>query len=291
VVRLGPFDSDPLEVVVPAQGFVVRDLVLPVTGSTADVGDAVGAGRAAVVGTVVDAVSREPVEGAAVRLVDGAGGTVAEALSDARGRVLLLPGEPGSYRVQAARLGYAPTEGRVVDVEQGTRRVEIRLSTEAIPLDEMVVTVRGTVPALDRNGFYQRQAVSDGRFLVREDIAAASSSRTSDVLIRVPGIGPVSFNEESSETNKRRIQFSRARNTRDWRCLPVLYIDGVMVRAGGPWTPGEPERWPTVEELIGPQDIEAIELYPSRLSAPARFQGAGSECGSVVVWTRRGIGG
>jgi hypothetical protein len=65
-----------------------------------------------------------------------------------------------------------------------------------------------------------------------------------------------------------------------------------MSREGGVWSPGDPpDRWPTEEELIGPHDIEAMELYNTRLSAPARFQGPGSECGVVVIWTRRGIGG
>jgi hypothetical protein len=250
---------------------------------------AVGDGRAAVVGTVVDVVSRAPVEGASVQLLRDDGAVAAQGLSDARGRVLLLPREGGTFTVRAQRLGFASSEGARLDLFRGTRRVEIRLATEAIPLEEMVVTVRGTVPALERNGFYLREEQTTGRFVVREDIERFATSRTSDLLIRVPGVGPVTFNEEAATT--RRIQFSRAKNSVDWRCLPVIYVDGVMARAGGIFSPGDSERWPTEEELVGPQDIEAMELYNTRLSAPVRFQGPGAECGVVVIWTRRGIGG
>ena len=271
---------------------MVKDLVLPLSTAGASAETAVGDGRAALVGTVVDVATGAVVDGALVQLLAPDGAVAEEALSDQRGRVLLFPDEPGTYGLRAERLGYAASEGATVELFQGTRRVEIRMATEAIPLEEMVVTVRGTVPALERNGFYQRESMADGRFMIREDIEAVGSSRTSDVLIRVPGIGPVTFNEEAAESTKRRIQFSRARNSVDARCLPVVYIDGTMVRQGGIFSPGDdPSRWPTEEELIGPHDIEALELYPSRLSVPARFQGPGAECGVVVVWTRQGIGG
>lgn len=291
VAQLGPVVSEPRVVALAAVGFVEADLTLTLPRSESVATPSVGDGRPALVGTVVDAVTRQPVEGALVRLVSPGGEVAAEALSDGRGRVLLLPGDGGTFTVRTGRLGYGLSEGEPMEIFRGTRRVEIRLATEAIPLEEMVVTVRGTVPALERNGFYEREVQTTGRFVVREDIERLPTPSTSALLMRVPGIGPVTFNEESAESTKRRIQFSRARSGVDWRCLPLIYVDGGMARAGGIFSPDDPSRWPTEEELVGPHDIEAMELYSTRLSAPARFQGPGSECGVVVIWTRRGVGG
>lgn len=287
--RLGVWASSPVEVSTGTEGYARADLEVALQeGGTTRADVAMGEGAPALVGTVVDASTGAPVEGASVSLLDEAGGVVAKALSGTTGRMILRPPEGGTFRVRTERLGYAVTESAPLELFRGTRRVEVRVSTEAIPLEEVVVAVRGTVRALELNGFYQREAAADGRFIVRGDIERMPVARTSDLLTRVPGVNPVTFNE--SNTTKRRIQFIRARSV-DQRCLPAVYLDGALVREGGTFRGDDPGRWPTEEELVNVDDIEAVELYSSPSSIPVQFQGPGSPCGVVVFWTRRGIGG
>lgn len=287
MARLGTLASESVEVETREDGFVSRDLVLSLSPGTRAQG-AVGDGRAVLVGTVVDAASGAPVEGASVRLVADDGEVVGQALSDPTGRVILVPDRSGTFALEAQRLGYAPSRGEALDLFRGTRRVEIRLATEAIPVEEMVVSVRGRFPALERNGFYQREERGLGVMLDRDAIDALAPVQAGDVLRRQRGVtvGPSS----RGNTTRRFFVFRRSTLAHDY-CLPVVYLDGAMVRQGGPMDDPDTEERPSLDELIPAQDIEAVEVYDTASEIPVQFMGSGSACGVVVIWTRTGIGG
>lgn len=60
-------------------------------------------------------------------------------------------------------------------------------------------------------------------------------------------------------------------------CLPEVYLDGVPA-------PGARQ----IDQLITPMDIEAVEIYRSPSEVPARFTTAASQCGVILIWSRRG---
>lgn len=287
VARLGPLASETVEVETREDGFVSRNLVLSLASGTRAQG-AVGDGRAVLVGTVVDAGTGAPVEGASVRLVAGDGQVVGQAVSDPTGRVILVPERSGTFALEAERLGYAPSRGEALDLFRGTRRVEIRLATEAISLEEMVVTVKGRFPALERNGFYQREERGLGVMLDRDALDALVPVKAGDVLRRQRGVtvGPSS----RGNTTRRFFVFRRATLAHDY-CLPVVYLDGAIVRPGGPISNPDAEERLSLDEIIPAQDIEAVEIYDTASEIPVQFMGPGSACGVVVIWTRSGIGG
>ncbi len=41
-------------------------------------------------------------------------------------------------------------------------------------------------------------------------------------------------------------------------------------------------------ELVPPQEIEAVEMYPTPGLVPRRFAGLGTRCVVIAVWARRG---
>ena len=43
-----------------------------------------------------------------------------------------------------------------------------------------------------------------------------------------------------------------------------------------------------IDQFISPMDIEAIEVYRSASEVPARFTTAASNCGVILIWSRRG---
>ena len=66
-----------------------------------------------------------------------------------------------------------------------------------------------------------------------------------------------------------------ARDTPD-----ALTIEGIKPEAG--------EEVPSLDELIPPHEIEAVEMYPTPGQVPQRFTRLGTRCGVIVLWTRRG---
>lgn len=249
-------------------------------------------------GTVLARESRQPLQDVEVRLLDEDGEVVATDLSTAEGefRMVLDDGLPVAY-LSVARLGYTGAVSEALDLSEGTRRVEILLPSEAIEIEPVIVIVDGRVPRLEREGFYARATSIPGLFLRRDDIDAVAPARTSDLLERAPGVR--SWTDPLSGDLRRRIVFTRLTLAGGDRCYPSLYVDGDMVRLGGSRNePGAPtiegieppadEDVPSLDELIPPHEIEAVEMYPTPGQVPQRFTGLGTRCGVIVVWTRRG---
>jgi hypothetical protein len=57
-------------------------------------------------------------------------------------------------------------------------------------------------------------------------------------------------------------------------CAAALWIDGIRRVDFSEF------------ELLLPEDIAAIEVYPHALTVPARFLQARGRCGVVAVWTK-----
>ena len=103
-------------------------------------------GTGTLAGQVVDAVSREPVPTAAVRVI----GTVIVTFADAEGRFELRAVPAGPQRLSVERIGYAPL--RIdVDVPAGGRaEIEIELEPRAVAVGEVVTSVtRRDMSSLD----------------------------------------------------------------------------------------------------------------------------------------------
>ena len=63
-------------------------------------------------------------------------------------------------------------------------------------------------------------------------------------------------------------------------CPVQYYIDGSPFLASSS---------DDMDQIVQPQDIEAIEVYKSATDTPMEFQNAGGgACGTIVIWTRRG---
>src|SRR2546430_16357955 len=59
-------------------------------------------------GQLVDSISRTPLSGAFLTLVDSSGGERARAPTDISGQIILTPPQPGSYRPPPQPLGFPP---------------------------------------------------------------------------------------------------------------------------------------------------------------------------------------
>ncbi len=154
-----------------------------------------------------------------------------------------------------------------------TVRVEIRLAQARIPLEPLIVTVRSTDPRLAE--FHERRiAHSSGRFITRSDIERRSVGRTSDLLRSIPGVTVAAVQVRGGSRARFLIRMRGSGTT----CEPAIYIDGLAFRQ-------LPES--TLDDVLQPSAIEAVEVYTATSSAPARYAVQGS-CGVVLFWT--GVG-
>ena len=218
-------------------------------------------------GVVLDASNRAPISGTAIQLQLDRGTQIRRATTDSAGAFSITAPEAGLYRVTATRLGFLQHRGDTVRLGNAeTVTVEIQLDRTAVPLRPVVVTERlNGLP----DGFEARRAQGFGRFLTRKDIEARRGSQTSDILRGMPGLvlTPVRRGRGPGNT----LSFRGPAGL----CQPAVWIDGVFI-AGA-----------SVDEILPPTTLEAIEVYNSTTTAPIQYRTG--NCGVVLFWTKRGV--
>jgi hypothetical protein len=181
--------------------------------------------------------------------------------TDARGRFDFGAFTAGQVTLRVRRLGY---EARNVDVQIGAggHDTSVEMALTIIPAELANVLVTGAPGRLEE--FFQRrqQRAAFGRFLDQEEIRKRGALYASDLFRNVPGV--------SVKTNPSGGNAIRIRN-----CQPMVLIDAQR-------SPGA-----ELDEVIQPQDIAAIEFYPSSAGVPAQFLERGNRlCGLILVWTK-----
>ena len=235
-------------------------------------------------GVVVAESARQPLEGAEVMLVD----TDRSTTTDARGRFQLLGVTPGTHHVRVRRLGYGPLDTTLVFAANRTLDRSIVLA-RVQTLDSL--TVVGTRPGLPVS-FLDHQKIGLGHFLTREELAKQQERRMGDVLRSLPGIKVIDGTGNrawiaSSRgiksiskpcTNEHREFEGKSRlDARRCECVADVYLDGVIVSK-------------TVVPDVNRfqiERLEAIEYYAGPAQTPPEYAGLGSQCGVLVLWTRR----
>lgn len=228
-------------------------------------------------GMVVEDGTRTPIPGARVQLLTPADSTVATAETDSAGAFLLSPRRSGSFVLRLRHLGYAPVDSVPLTMGPGERiEVEVRMGLTAIPLEPVVVTVRGNARL---GGFYERlQRPGFGRFLTREDIEARrGANRASDLLRMMPGVEVV---PAGGSLGSSRAQLITMRGGTG-RCLATIYIDGMRVQQFAD---------SGVDDFLTAEMLEGVEVYTGGATAPSPIHSMNS-CGVVAFWTRSPAGG
>jgi hypothetical protein len=220
-------------------------------------------------GVVVEAESRAPVVDAEVELLSVRDRERLRASTDSLGVFTISAPRAGSYTVQIRHPAYVTYEADSVQVRAGeTVSIEVRLGRSVIPLEPLVVTAR---TAARMAGFDERRRSGGfGRFLTREEIEARSATATTDLL---RGMAGVAIRPVPRRITRAMITMQGSPGS----CLPALWIDGVFV-----------EQYPesTIDDLLTPGSIEAVEVYTAFSAAPAQF--VRGSCGVILFWTRRG---
>jgi len=225
---------------------------------------------ALITGRVVEAGSRQPIEGVSVRL-DG----------DAQ---VAQTGEDGRFTFDAAPLGrhvlaidhlpFVPVRDTLVLAEAGaTYRVQISLSEGAIELEPILVTVHTVGGPLDdvEDRMERMRRLGLGDIFDRQAIERSGTSRVSHLVAQLPGarLQPIGGRAGAAELRL------HAQND----CPPSFYMDGRQVQLRGA----------VLDDFVTLTDIAFVEVYRRMTALPVEFADEQSQyCGAVAVWTLRG---
>jgi hypothetical protein len=225
--------------------------------------DVVGAQKPSVAGVVRDTAGR-PIALAEVNV--GAQST----RTDSVGYFYLSVSERDSVTVDIRRIGFQRLTFTLSASEAVGNNLDIVLNILPFALPEVVVEDPGFRSMTPLAGFDERRARGLGSYVTREDIVRRNTYRLSDVLRQQRGV-------MLTRTRDGRVilQFALARGR---RCEPLVWLDG--------------QKAPGLEiDAVAATDVEGIELYQTMATTPHQFVPAGvlSNCGTVVIWTKRPI--
>ncbi len=242
----------------PAWAVVIVPLLLVVGIRTAGAQEARPTTR--LVGRVVDSLAAR-ISGATIELLPD---RVRRTVSNDSGTFVLDSVPVGLVQLAVRRMGYAPATFTARLRAGRIERVTLELSPVAFELPRQDVVDTVDHPWL--RTFERRREHDSGIYFTRQDIVRSQVRSTSDLLRRVPGL-----DVQRTRYGTRVVllnNFVRARS-----CEPQLFVH-TMNYSGN------------VDDFQ-PDDIEAMEVYPSISTVPVELQTARAQsCGAIVFWTR-----
>jgi hypothetical protein len=240
--------------------------VASTTDSTGKPAARVQKGSARVVGRVINKQGA-PLANARVTL----NGTDASTVTRSGGDFVLDSLPAGTQAITVRHLGYAPTEQTVELSSRTPARVTVQMGPY-VPELTPVEVVSQMDQGLDRVGWTQRKrGASGGYFMGPDQIDSRKAVQFTDLLTTTPGI--------RVNGTMGRMYIEPTRNAGRGGCVSI-YVDG--------------SRWQQIEAgdldaFLRPQEIAAIEVYPSGTAMPVEFQTTGGDCAAVVVWTKLNV--
>jgi len=243
-------------------------------------------------GTVLDSVSGKPVVGARVVVLDSAGKGLSAAATGSDGRFSFHLPSAGDYRLRISRIGYPSRITEPIGVSAAvSASLVVRLTSTPISLDTLIVVaaaVEKRPQFLVDAGFYRRQRVGFGHFLTRDEIDKRDPLILTDLLHGMLGVRVTCGGQQRDRApqgpGSRCTVTMRAANTMFFRgkCNPSVVLDGVLLQPGGTAGGGL-----SLDDLVNPFNIEALEVYPGPEGVPVQYSGYLSPCGAILVWSRR----
>jgi hypothetical protein len=260
-----------IQIDVPLGGVALRDFLIgtrpPVVARTDTGGPPpppAPLGTAVLVGTV-HGTNGKPLPAAQVMLL----GTrlITRTNEDGKFRLTGLPA--GTQSVEVREIGYGPRRFAVDLLPAKETRLAAVLDERATVLKAIEVTAR---KGSNLPGFESRRKMGMGTYLTETDIKERQPIAFTDIFRGLPGV------QVMWDGSEYLIQMSRASNT-GMQCPVQWYIDGAPFMASGS----------DMDAVLQPDQIVGIEVYKGPSETPPQFQGAdGGNCGTIVVWTKRG---
>ncbi|HET6680117.1 MAG TPA: SusC/RagA family TonB-linked outer membrane protein [Gemmatimonadaceae bacterium] len=231
-----------------------------VTTSAVALSQEAGTGR--ITGTVTDSSSGEPLASVTLNLF----GTRLGGLTDADGRYTIVGIPPGTYTVQARRIGFTPRNIDSVQVSAGAAvTLDLRLRGGALTLEAVVTT--GVVDAMTGTVI----PFTVGR-VSAENAPVPATNALETVQGKVAGVTVVPSGQPGSGTNI----LLRSPTSINKSNSPLVIVDGVIQSQAFGGSSAD------LESL----DIESVEVVKG--AAAASLYGSRASAGVISIKTKRG---
>ncbi|HUF66645.1 MAG TPA: SusC/RagA family TonB-linked outer membrane protein [Gemmatimonadaceae bacterium] len=260
---------------------VARRLFLALTGAAlwaAPLSAQQGTGT--IRGRVVDALSQAPLPNVRVAVE---GGTLRSATAE-DGSFFIRGVPPGTRRVRASRIGYAPSQAQEVVVPAaGTVEVQFALEQQAVALSEVVATGYSTQRRLAVTGSISTIDADDANVGVAPNL-------TNLIQGRAPGVLVTQNSGEPGAGAQVRIRGGTSISASN---EPLYVIDGVPItnspaEEGSFGIGGDPQLARNPLNTLNPADIESISILKD---ASAAIYGTRAANGVVLIETKKGRAG
>lgn len=232
-------------------------------------GMADGQGVGTVLGRITDVTSGGPLSGVFVLVVPAG----PEVVSGEEGWYFLTGIPEGRWQIELSRLGYAAVAESIQVVGGDAYSLDFQLRPEAIPLEELIVSVEeGAAGSLGH------------RTVVRGERLEERRANTMTELIQglVPGVILTNPSGQVGAAGDLRIR--GIRSLQDAR--PLFFVDGV--RVGSAQTAGPPGTSQILDFLnsIHPRDVDRIEVV--RNPEATLLFGSDARGGVILIFTKKG---
>jgi len=219
-------------------------------------------------GLLLDATNMQPIQAGMVQLFDEEGSLVAIARSGADGRYQLRVPGAGRYRFTVTSVGYGSAGSDLIDITEG-QALEANLIIPPAP-----VLLEGiTAEAESRPWMLQQPPVLWPYFERREFYGKLGLGQFVDREALQNWNGPI---ESIPEVDMMlRTMRQRSGLMLSGCSAPAWFLDGNRIRDAN------------INDFVGVQDLEGVEVYRRATEIPGEFGGSDSQCGVVALWTRR----
>ncbi len=231
-------------------------------------------------GTVSDSVTAKPVAGCYVSLINHDQQAVARVQTDSTGRFMLRAQVPGSYMLRFERLGYRSVVSELIALDvKSDELLSVLLTSAAVPLPPVIVSAEIRDVHLVNVGFYERRRAGPGSFMDPEEIEKRqlNAQLFVDLLRAVPGVTLVALGRGGTT---RGVHFTGMPTCK--MGPPRVFLDGVLISLSS----NPRDAADDLNQVIGANDVLAIELYKRPSEIPAQYGGAESGCGVMLIWTK-----
>lgn len=237
-------------------------------------------GTAVLVGSVVDS-ARKPVLSAEIALPALSLHTTTVGDS---GRFMLPAIPAGRHEIIIRHVGYSPEVRHIEFATYDTIEAEIVLRGIQ-RLESVAVQASNVVPS-----FEEHRNLGLGSFITREDLAKMEGRKLSEIIAQIRGIRL--FHGLNARTyvysNRRPVSSMHSRLMGDGSegaprdaCYAQVYLDESVVYRSS-------EDEPLFDiNAFPPSSIEAIEYYAGPATTPPKYSRLNSQCGVLVIHTRR----
>ena len=232
-----------------------RNLLLSKEDSTTRTGNAVVSGVVQLEGNPPNSVSRVELEGTDIAVV-----------TNEKGEFTMRNLPSGTHNILARHLGFVVQAATVELNSREPQHVTLKLPRYVAMMDPVLVTARRNV-ALDKVGFNMRKKSGAGYFLDADRISKMHPFYVADILRMVPGLRVVSGSRGEPIVT----------SSRDLRSCVEYWVDDVPFHE---MEPGD------VNNFISGGEIVAAEIYQSGMAPAQYIRPGGTDCTTIVLWTR-----